>query len=217
MLPFFSRQYTARREDLLKVIRSDLDRVQRYSHKDGHEFICADDVQEIWTMPKIQILAKGLRWDNPVLLKRAHKHFKLVLSVLTWIHWDSWNDFGPSFLEHLDKPSGDFNRADRYLPFSPNTTVLADHARNGDFLKRQYIFIPIELAEEGQHAVAKNKDEYDASYRLPFLKTRKIGGGASGDVFGALVAPKHFIHEQGHLNAKVRVAVAVITTMLTVI
>ncbi|CZR55968.1 uncharacterized protein PAC_05856 [Phialocephala subalpina] len=202
MPPLFSRKYTARREELLKIIRSDLERVQRYSHKDGHEFICADDAKEIWTLPKIQALARGLPWDKPPLLERAHEDFKLVLSVLAWIHWDGWSDFGRAFLEHLDGGSGEFDRADRYLPFSPTTVVLADHARNGDFLKRQYIFIPIELAEEGQHQHAQNKDEYEDSYRLPFLETRKIGEGAAGDVFSALVASKYFIYEQGHLNAK---------------
>ncbi|KUJ18811.1 uncharacterized protein LY89DRAFT_505360 [Mollisia scopiformis] len=190
-----------RREDLAKAIRYELDAALKCRNKDSHEFICLDDIEKIWTLQRIQSLSKGLPWDKPALHERALADYRLVLSVLVWIHWDGWSDFGKVFLEHVDRRRI-FDREDRYLPFDATTELLTQQNHNNEFLKRQYIFIPIELAEEGSNQHATNKDDYEALYRMPFLDTKVIGTGATGDVFKALIAPKYFLYEQGHQNLK---------------
>ncbi|KAH7350700.1 hypothetical protein BKA65DRAFT_243423 [Rhexocercosporidium sp. MPI-PUGE-AT-0058] len=193
------RQDKKARQELVRDIRRRLEFVLKRGDEDGLEFICEDDIYDIWTLEQIQILSKGLNWENPELQLRVRDEFRKILSILVWIHYEDWDDFKRIFLDHTDA-NGLPDRTDRSLPLGSDFQFLQNHEHRREFLSRQYIFIPVILEEESQYS--NNSAEYGPLYRMPFLNSKEIGVGATGIVTKELVAAKHFRYKHGHLSTE---------------
>lgn len=171
MSRFFQWTNEKQRRELVTAIRTELQDSLKRCNEEGLEFVCEDDVERIWTPTRIQILSRGLSWDEQTLQHKAQADFKKILSILIWIHWDDWNDFKKIF---LDFPYP--RRADDNLPLSESPVGSRYH-----FSRCQYIFIPIILLEEGRHHT-NDPPEYERPFRMPFLESIEIGKGAQGVV-----------------------------------
>jgi hypothetical protein len=189
------------RTELTRVVRNELkDASHRRDRDEGEQadqFVCEDSLQYIWTLPRIQVLSKGLVWDNPDWQSHALSNFKKILSILVWIRWDSWDKFQTMFLNHRDADNM-YDRKDSNLPFTTNLQSLLTTEFRSDFLRDQYIFIPVELVEEGRFQLTKQL-EFSERFRMPMKESIKIGEKGQGVVYKELVAAKHFRNEHGHL------------------
>jgi hypothetical protein len=187
------------RTELTKAVRNELKEAShRRDHDEGeqaHQFVCEDSLRYIWTL-----LSKGLSWDSPDSQSHALSNFKKILSTLVWIRWDSWDKFHTMFLNHRDADNM-YDRKDSNLPFT-NVQSLLTHEFRPDFLRDQYIFIPVELKEEGRFPPTKQL-EFSPRLRMPMKESIKIGEGGQGVVYKELVAAKHFRNEHGHLATEV--------------
>jgi hypothetical protein len=197
MLPLtqmFRRDKRAR-EELVKLIRSELAQALKRGSEEGYEFILDDAINDVWNPTRLQILSKGLDWEDIRSQARVLQDYKKVLSILVWIHWDEWEHFKKTFLDHVNS-NGQPDRTDEDLPFVADPRFLRESQRH-EFLIRQYIFMPVVLAEESQY---NNTDtEYTKQHRMPFLKSEIIGEGATGLVRKELVAAKHFHFQRGDI------------------
>jgi len=193
------------RNDLVKVVRNELKNASHRRDQDegeqAHQFVCEDSLQYIWTLPRIQVLSKGSTWDNPEWQSYALSDFKKILSTLVWIRWDNWEKFQTMFLNHRDADNI-YDRKDSNIPFRTNLQSLLTVEFRSDFLRDQYIFIPVELREEGRFPSTKQL-EFSQQYRMPMKESIKIGEGGQGIVYKELVAAKHFRNEHGHLVTEV--------------
>lgn len=171
-------------------IRSELKNAMNRGGEDGLEFVCEDDSIDIWTLPRIQTLVRGFDWDDLKYHLRLKDHYPKILSILVWIHWSGWSTFKPTFLEHVGK-NGWINRTDDFLPFG---APIFDGPFGLDFLKCQYIFAPVVLAQDAHSSGTISYEEWT---RMPFLKSKHIAYGATAVVTKELVAVKHFQFEVG--------------------
>jgi hypothetical protein len=202
-LALWSRRSKKDREELLKTVRRELqDALKRCGprHEAGQEFICEDDALSVWSPQRIEILSKGLSWDEAKLQYIAWDKFRKVLSILVWIRWDDWDDFKKIFLEHVDSHRRlDYN--DQNLPFAWDTSFLHAHRLRSEFLNAQYIFIPIILTEDGPNHHSQN--EYGYQYRMPFIESHKLKESTGDNLTRELVAAKHFRGKNGVLKPEV--------------
>jgi hypothetical protein len=193
------------RAELAKAVRNELKNASHRRDRDegeqAHQFICEDSLQSIWTLQRIQVLSKGLSWDHLEWQSYALSDFKKVLSTLVWIRWDSWDKFQTIFLNHRDSDNM-YDRKDANLPFTTNLQSLLTNEFRSDFLRDQYIFIPVELKEDGRFPSTRQL-EFPQRFRMPMKESIKIGEGGQGIVYKELVAAKHFRTEHGHLVTEV--------------
>lgn len=195
------------RNDLVRVVRNELKNASHRRDRDegeqAYQFVCEDSLQYIWSLRRIQVLSKGLIWDDHESHSHALSDFKKILSTLVWIRWDSWDKFQAMFLNHRDADNL-YDRKDSNLPFTTNLQSILTNEFRSDFLRDQYIFIPVELREEGRFPPPKQL-EFSQRCRLPMKESIKIGEGGQGIVYKELVAAKHFRNEHGHLVTEVSI------------
>lgn len=183
------------RKQLCDTIRNELQGVlQRPGKKEqGLDFICEADVEGIWTLHRVKSLSKGLTWDTPLLHEKSRTHFRRILSILVWIHWERWAEFKMIFLDHGF-------RSDSNLPL-PDDQVPDHHEMRHKFPRDQYIFCPVTLAQDRRHEKSIQQ-VYDKQIRMPFIRSIKIGEGATSIVTKELIAANHFRSTPDSLNSK---------------
>lgn len=186
----------------MKIVRGELAQALKRGGEEGYEFILDDDIYGVWNSTRLQILSRGLDWEDTGSQVRVLAEYRKVLSILVWIHWEEWGHFKEVFLDHLNR-NGQPDRTDEDLPFAKDSHFLRQSQRH-EFLSRQYIFIPVVLVEESQYDTTDA--EYDKQHRMPFLESKIIGEGATGVVRKELVAAKHF-RRGDSLNTTVSLAI----------
>jgi serine/threonine protein kinase len=154
-------------------------------------FITADQVRNIWAQ-LVRFQSHEL-WqeEDPQTLMPCNidipgKELLKVVSILVYIHWNSWSDFQSIFFDDDGSPRSD--RRDTALPLSLETLANSDFL--GDyailFNEHQYAFLPIVIAE--------NQDpRYGNRYRLPFTsESNDVDTGSYGEVTRVTVAKGQF-------------------------
>lgn len=172
--------------------------------KEHLRFICAHDIEQIWTLPRIAQLSKGSNWSTHELQTRAQKHFVKIMSTLIWIKWDYWDEFGRLFLEHRDADSY-LDRTDKQLPLQ-DTSFLQTEELQTIFRDQQYLFNPVVIMEDDEDASDIDihySEKYSEKHRMPFLKTEMIGEGSSGTVTKEVIAPGYLMYRTGVVNRAV--------------
>jgi hypothetical protein len=172
--------------------------------KEHLRFICAHDIEQIWTLPRIAQLSNGLNWATPELQARAQKHFVKIMSTLIWIKWDYWDEFGRLFLEHRD--TGRYpDRTDKHLPLRDTSFLQTEELRT-NFRDQQYLFIPVIIMEDDEDAPDIDiyySEKYSEKRRMPFLETQTIGEGSSGTVTREIIPPGYLLYRTGVANRTV--------------
>ncbi|KAI9040381.1 uncharacterized protein KD926_008338 [Aspergillus affinis] len=167
-------------------------------------FISRGALREIWSQSRLEtfidLFAPGFDKSS---IAEVQERYVQTLSILVWIRWEDWANFGAIFLQQ--------NRADCDIPTydlpglqDPNFLghMWAIHFYNG-----RYIFCPIDILE-GQNI------ERSEGWRLPFLDGGgKIGGGGFGVVDQETIARGHFRilsdhDDEGPLDYKKNLVVA---------
>jgi len=190
------------RAKIAKQIYDDLWKVVHRKEDEHLSFASVEDLEMIWDKSRLEQLSKGLDWSKPDLLDRARKYFRKVLSLLIWIEWDDWPEFGNLFLEHI----GANRRLDRWddaLPLSDISFIQTEQIRTR-FRNQQYIFAPIVIIEDDDEDDKTDYKQFSEKHRLPFLQAEEIGQGGSGTVTKALIVAGQFGYKNGTFNKTVR-------------
>lgn len=172
------------RSRLLEEIRTEVgDHTQNREKPLDQQFVCENDLREIWTSSRIQKLSAGLEWGEGVQAHhhqlKAQKCFIKVLSILVSMNWNDWTMFGKLFLYNT-------GWEDANLPYDPQ---FLSQSNRSLFRSMQYMFIPI-VIEEGE------SPPYDRLLRMPFIASEHLGRGSYGDVWKKQIAPGHLRHER---------------------
>ena len=181
-----SAQLTSLEDEIGKAIENVMQRRQTLEER----FACEHDLQTVW--------AENNRLDRLLLahlsleqLDFVRGHLIKVLSILIWIGWHRWPEFGRIFLNDYDR-DGKRDRLDESLPIEDedqlaHSSFLADFSSARNFLAQQYIFIPIYIREDVDQ-------DYPKTRRLPFVGTSgEIREGSYGKVTKEIIACRHFI------------------------
>src|ERR1700679_174419 len=85
------------RTELTRAVRNELKdanhRRDRDEGEQAHQCVCEDSLQYIWTLPRIQVLSKGLSWDDPEWQSHALSNLKKILSIWVWFLGAGWEKF----------------------------------------------------------------------------------------------------------------------------
>jgi len=176
-------------------IRDCLWKAVKNIEKEHLRFICAQDLEKIWTLPCIAQLSKGLDWSNHELQVRAQRDFLKIMSTLIWIKWDYWHEFRSLFLEHRD-------RTDEQLPFKDTSFLQTEELRTS-FRDQQYLFNPVIIREDDEDAPDHYSEKYSEKHRMPFVETKPIGEGGSGIVTKEVIPPGYLKYRTGEVNSAV--------------
>ncbi|KAK1149739.1 hypothetical protein N8T08_005293 [Aspergillus melleus] len=146
-------------------------------------FISRGALLDIWSESRLEefavIFAPGFDKNS---ITEVRQRYVQTLSILVWIGWEDWSNFGTIFLQQ--------NRADCDIP-TYDLPDLQDPSFLGEdwairFYYDKYVFCPIDILE-GQNI------ERNEGWRLPFLDGgREIGGGGFGVVDQEIIARGHF-------------------------
>jgi hypothetical protein len=192
------------RRQVENEVKDGLWKALKNKDKEHLRFICAHDIEQIWTLPRIAQLSKGLNWATPELQTRALKHFLKIMSILIWINWDYWDEFGRFFLEHRDAGRNP-DRRDKHLPLL-DTSFLQTEELRINFRDQQYLFIPVIIMEDDEDAPDIDiyySEKYSEKHRMPFLETQTIGEGSSGTVTREVIPPGYLLYRRGVANRTV--------------
>lgn len=119
--------------------------------------------------------------DDPTLL--------ILASILIWIGWSLWTDFGKIFVTGRHEP--------KYrLPFDEDVANKTLPDKQVEFCEWQDHFLPKEIKEGDNH--------FEAGSRLPFVEEQiPTSPGVSGEVTKITVARGYFRDSKGNVNEHV--------------
>ena len=194
------------RASIVKQVKEDLWKALQNREEEHLMFVCGQDLEGIWSISRIEQLFKGFDWSHSRPWARIQEEFVKVLSTLVWIGWDSWDDFGHLFLEHVNN-SGHLDRTDKHLPLEDTSFLEPDKLRTF-FRNQQYIFIPVFIMEDDEELDLEYM-QYSEKHRMPFLGTEVIGEGGSGIVTKEIIPPGQFGFKNGTCNSKVLISIRI--------
>lgn len=152
--------------------------------------IFRDDLRSVWEGNQIRRLLSHIVSEQDCDFVRQ-KLLKVV-SILVFIHWDRWSDFGTIFLCHRNNNDQN-DRLDADLPFKDCSFLDSFQIPFSTF---QCIFSPVIIEQGGTKEVSSEE-------RLPFTHSSDVvGQGGFGEVTRCVIARGHFLDAAGCYNTE---------------
>ncbi|KAF7502287.1 hypothetical protein GJ744_006166 [Endocarpon pusillum] len=184
-------------EDLMEKAKIRIqDRIKKAkkNQKPGKEFICKDDVKNIWEADDIRaIFPSSPPWTHEELGK-IREYYILTISILVLIDWSHTEDFRSVFFDFNGEGG---RRTDERIPYPTSHALAFLGASQQIFYDTQWQFKPfvIKLRKETYHQTV------DASARLPFIEDEVVlGCGGFGKVHKVKVSRFHLEDVGGYTN-----------------
>ena len=180
-MPFHYPTSRPTRSGLTELLRKDFTDI--LSKRDGGQdsCICGDDLRSVWEGNRIQRLLSHIvsKQDCDFVRQKLLK----IISILVFINWDHWSEFGTTFLRHTNDDD-QHDRLDADLPFKDCSFLDSFQI---PFSKFQYIFSPVIIEQGGTKEVSSEE-------RLPFIRSSDIvGPGGFGEVTRCVIAQGYFL------------------------
>jgi hypothetical protein len=167
----------------------------------SRSFICEEDIYAVWTNAETRLLWElgyRLRWTNDDV-RMVQSGLLRILSLLVFINFKDWPTFHSFFL------AGRSRMTDDALPIADPRSLVGlfpyDPAFKDQFVEKQYIFIPIKVAEDDDGV--NQQSRWTEHHRLPSIMSQPMGSGTSGIVTKELIAARHIRQTNGHDNSRV--------------
>jgi hypothetical protein len=177
------------KDQTIKELFKEFDKYTKRKDSDAKQFICQQDLKEIWTINRIKsILSPNIPDD--LTLDLIHRDMVIILSILVTI--SAPKDCLALFREQLFDPQTDSPRVtDTDIPLkegSQHKIAFLSDAHQRMFMQEQHKFKPyiIRLRK------FKYITEVDENERLPFEDVQNnIGRGTSGQVDRVRISPRY--------------------------
>ena len=144
-------------------------------------FITISSLQNHWTEQRLAsfIQTMNLEGLEESQISLIQQHFLRTLSILIWIRWNRWPEFGQIFLP----TEGREDRSDERIPWRSDELQPILGSFSDSFLFHQPVFCPVEI-QEGEDI------EHNDDWRLPFIneESENVGAGAYGRVTREVIA-----------------------------
>lgn len=166
----------------------------------SNSFICDEGIYAVWTNPETRLLwelGHLLQWTIEDI-RIVHSRLLKILSLLVWINFKDWPAFNSFYL------AGRRVITDDDLPIMDPGHLIEcfphDPAFRDQFVEKQYIFLPIKVAEDDDGV--NEQSRWSEQHRLPSIVSLPMGSGTSGIVTKELIAARHIRQVGGHENSR---------------
>lgn len=180
---------------LIESIKSSFWESMRNKGFDGREFICMQDITNIWDRHGLwTVLSQPDRPCSSVDVRLVRDQYLKTLSIAVFV--DASERFWELLKALRSQPKP---KHDRDLPYDPLDVECLGQDEKHRFLGVQDVFNPVCIIETEE----KINDPVPAQRRLPFDDVTPIGAGSYGSVIRVVIPATYFKDIEGRFWGKV--------------
>ncbi|GAB7347541.1 hypothetical protein MBLNU459_g4434t3 [Dothideomycetes sp. NU459] len=187
-------------------LKAQFEQVAEPKNNTSAKFVKYADLKRLWnTVPqgekdtRLVLLLRRYVLDAhkiPARLEeKLRKDYLRIISTLVYISWTRWSDLRKIFIDsgNISNSQSATARDDTAIPFALEVLESSDflHKYGLTFYDAQFFFSPITIRYE---TISKSHK----CSRMPIISSKKIGEGASGNVFEELIAPGYIEVTESH-------------------